>query len=254
MPPEEYDINSIADLLERLEQINHRAKVVWFRGHSRGNWHLEPSLSRMGKLAAELQVTKRFKQNAFQFLDHVPTEEWEWTFLMQHYGVPTRLLDWTENPLIALYFATREDGFKKGERRPPAAVWILYPRKLNEMSGIAMRSPDDIPAFGDDSELGDYLPSRVSQGNVSKNPIAIIATRQFGRVVAQQGVFTIMHRESVRIEELRDSEGHSRHIVKLVIPRKSVPRIRKELDLLRINKLFVFPQLENVAEEAVLNL
>ena len=254
MPAEEFEINSVGDLLKQLEEVNRSAKVVWFRGHARGSWHLEPTLSRQGKLDAELQLTKRFKQNAFQFLNHVPSEEWEWMFIMQHYGVPTRLLDWTENPLIALYFATRDDGFKKGERRPAAAIWVLYPRKLNEMSGIAMRSPDDIPAFGDDHELEDYLPSRVSQGNLSKNPLAIIATRQFGRVVAQQGVFTIMHREARKIEELRDTNGASAHVRKLVIPRKSVVSIRRELHLLRINKLFVFPQLENAAEEAVLGL
>jgi hypothetical protein len=150
---EEYDIASVAELLERLAHLATRAKVIWFRGHSRTGWHLEPGLSRIGKLAAETQVTKRFKQNAYQFLSHIPQHEWEWMFLMQHYGVPTRLLDWTENPLIALYFATREDGFEAGERRPGAAMWCLFPRKLNEMSGIALRSPDDILAFGEEEEL-----------------------------------------------------------------------------------------------------
>jgi hypothetical protein len=254
MAIEEHDITCIAALLECLGTLTPRARSIWFRGHARSSWKLDPTLSRKNKLDAELKVTKRFKQNAFQFLTHIPQQEWEWMFLMQHYGVPTRLLDWTENPLVGLYFATREDGFYANEKKPSAALWCLFPRKLNEMSGIAMRSPDDILAFGEEDELDDYLPSRVGEGISSKNPLAIIAPRQFGRVVAQQGVFTIMHKEARHIEELHDSANNQNHIVKLTIRRKNVHRLRKELDLLRINKLFVFPQLENVAEEAIENL
>ena len=117
-----------------------------------------------------------------------------------------------------------------------------------------MRSPDDILAFGEEQELNDYLPSTVSKGISSKNPLAIIAPRQFGRVVAQQGVFTIMHKEAKNIEDLHDADNRQNHIVKLNIGRRTVHRLRKELDLLRVNKLFVFPQLENVAEEAIENL
>jgi hypothetical protein len=251
MAIEEHRIASLAELLERLAEISVRAKTVWFRGHADAGWKLEPTLSRQGKLASEIQLTKRFKQNAFQFLPHVPIHEWEWMFLMQHYGVPTRLLDWSENPLIAAYFATREDGFKKGIRKPEAALWCLFPRKLNEASGMVLRPPDDIPAFGDERELEDYLPQQVSQGISSRNPLAIVAPRQFGRVYAQQGVFTIIHKDAKRIEDVQDDAGHKGHLVKLRISRKGVHQIQKELNLLRVNKLLVFPQLENVAAEAI---
>ena len=120
MALEEYTIKSIAELLDSLGTICSRAKTVWFRGHGDKSWRLEPALSRQDKLAAEIQLMKRFKQNAFQFLPHVPQGEWEWMFLMQHYGVPTRLLDWTESPLVGLYFALLEDCFKDGSTKPPA--------------------------------------------------------------------------------------------------------------------------------------
>jgi hypothetical protein len=171
-------------------------------------------------------------------------------FLMQHYGVPTRLLDWTENPLVGLYFATREEQFKSGTIKPEAAIWCLFPQKLNEMAGMVLGSEEDIPAFGEEQELSDYLPSHVGQTSSSKNPLAIIAPRQFERVYAQQGVFTIMHREARHIEQLHPAKGEPKHLVKLTVPRKSVAAIQRELDILRVTKLTVFPQLENVAEAA----
>lgn len=207
MAVQELEITSIASLLKRLPPVYKGAKTVWFRGHAAEQWHLEPSLSRVGKLDLELQLIKQFKQNANQFLDRSPSMEWEWIFLMQHYGIPTRLLDWTENPLIAVYFAVCGDPPKVRGRRPAASVWCLYPRKLNELSGLILNPADDIPAFGDDLELADYLPSRVhAAGPSRKSPVAITAPRTFSRLYAQAGVFPILHRDSIRIDEISDKK------------------------------------------------
>jgi len=243
-------ISSVASLLEVLPGLYKGGKTIWFRGHANHRWHLEPSLARFRKLNHEMQLIKRFKQNAFQFLDLVPKDEWEWIFLMQHYRVPTRLLDWTESPLIALYFAVSDKAVKRVQTA--AALWCLYPQKLNEISGLALDPPGDIPAFGDERELNDYLPTNVhAQQPTSKNPLAIIAPRQFERISAQQGVFTILHRKAIRIDELRDASGNQSHLVKIKIPQGAVLKLRKELGYLRINKLTVFPQLEHVAETAM---
>ncbi|MGD0547872.1 MAG: FRG domain-containing protein [Terracidiphilus sp.] len=130
---EEHQISGIGELLEVLPSIykgkGSKPRKVWFRGHANHSWHLEPSLARSGKLVAELQLMKQFKQNAFQFLDVPPQDEHEWIFLMQHYAIPTRLLDWTENPLIGLYFAVQDF---PGSKKPPAALWCLYPQELNK--------------------------------------------------------------------------------------------------------------------------
>ncbi|HEY1754415.1 MAG TPA: FRG domain-containing protein [Bryobacteraceae bacterium] len=245
----EYDVSGISDLLEALPKIYGRTKAgkpktVWFRGHASHAWHLEPSLSRQGKLEDELKLMKHFKQNAFQFLSAPPQSESEWIFLMQHYAIPTRLLDWTENPLVALYFACQDF---PARRKPAAAVWCLYPQELNKISGVVLTPQDDIPAFGEEDELEDYLPSRVRIGNAQKTPLAIIAARRFDRVYAQKGVFTIQHREVHRLEELQDAAGEQPHLVKLKIPRNAVKRLTKEIALLGVNKLMIFPQLDNAA-------
>ena len=75
----------------------------------------------------ENEIRHEFKSRALQLIQgRLPADEWEWYFLMQHYGVPTRLLDWTENPLIAIYFAV--EGHKADR---DAAVWALDPTWLN---------------------------------------------------------------------------------------------------------------------------
>lgn len=135
----EYSISSTAELIRRLRQVYGAGKTVWFRGHADYEWHLEPYLARRKKLSCEMQLMKKFKQNAFQFLQRVPQEEWEWMLLMQHYRVPTRLLDWTESPLVGLYFALLD----RPRSSPPAAasLWCLYRnRPVNPPFAIARAS------------------------------------------------------------------------------------------------------------------
>lgn len=84
-----------------------------------------------------------------------------------------------------------------------------------------------------------------------KNPLAIIAARRFDRVYAQKGVFTIQHREVIRIEELKDGDGDQPHLVKIKLQRAHISRLRKELGLLGVNKLTIFPQLDNAASQVI---
>src|SRR4051794_14108420 len=98
--------STIGDLVKALHELMHTGDARWFRGHADSTWKLLPSLARLpNKIEAELALIKRFKQNAYSIGDVPPeSEDWRWLFLMQHHGAPTRLLDWSENPLVALYF------------------------------------------------------------------------------------------------------------------------------------------------------
>lgn len=90
----ETDISSIADMLSQLKTANITDQPVWYRGHGLATWTLQPAIARDDKhLNAELTMMKRFKQNALTFLTRPPATEWDWLFYMQHYGLPTRLLD-----------------------------------------------------------------------------------------------------------------------------------------------------------------
>src|SRR6267378_6114955 len=115
-------IHSVAELLVALKQQTKPKQVVWFRGHARSKWKLIPSLARkIAHLKAEGALIKRFMQNAVPHLDTPLRDEWEWMFLMQHHRASTRLLDWSESPLTALYFAV----YEKKHWRSPGTVWCL---------------------------------------------------------------------------------------------------------------------------------
>jgi len=222
---------------------HHKVKVpLWFRGHAAKNWKLVPAIARKrGLMSAELNLMKKFRQNAIPHLVQRPKDDWEWLFLMQHYRLPTRLLDWTESPLVALYFAVRE------KPRTDGALWCLLPTELNKHANIEFPLATEIPAFDHDEVAQNYLPLKLAAETTSKlNPLAAIALRNSPRMAAQLGAFTITHREPIPIENV----GNGKHVWQYVIPAKSKTKIRQDLGHLRITKLTLFPELESVAEIA----
>jgi FRG domain len=241
--PSQTTITSVPELLDALRQRS-PDEIVWYRGHTSSDWDLLPSIARPPRsIAAELTVLKRFKQNAYPFLSSPLSTEWEWLFLMQHYGAPTRLLDWTDSPLIGLYFAVDDH-----ESTQDGCIWALRPIKLNEIARLIPSHPLDIPLFGQDDELNNYLPSHVhlTPGMQSNTPAAAIAPRQFERVVAQMGSFTITQRDQTPLQSL-----HGDHLVQYIVPAATKQAIREELRYLRITRLTVFPELTNVAAQAL---
>ena len=217
-------------------------KQVWFRGQSDSSWSLIPSIARNSRhIPAEIALIKRFKQNASPHLIHRPATEWEWLFLMQHHRLPTRLLDWTESPLTALFFVVRRDKAEDG------TLWCLDPIALNVNANINFPFGLEIPAFDQDSILDNYLPTTISQETTSNlPPVAAIATRSSPRIIAQMGTFTINHRSFPPLDQV----GNGDHMWRLRIPSDCRGLIRRELATLRYTNLTLFPELDNVAKEA----
>lgn len=237
-------VTSVGGLLDALKKQAPDGKAVWFRGQSVSNWKLVPSLARQKKhLAAEAALRKRFMQNAVPHLERIPTEEWEWMFMMQHHRAPTRLLDWSESPLAALYFAASEDKHIKKE----AAVWCLDPIALNvEARVTGFKDAREIPSFGIDKVLNSYLPSVVDESPTVMSAVAIMGPRNTARMAAQLGVFTVNHREHTPIEAI----GAGNHAWRWVIPAAAKKDLRKELALLGFTALTLFPELDRVADMA----
>jgi hypothetical protein len=147
-------INSIGELIENLKiDYSKYSGEIWFRGQSDSNWKLIPSINRNGE-HSEMDLINRFKQNATLIINQHPSPSpMEWLFLMRHYGVPTRLLDWSESPLVAAYFATIEENMDKD-----GVIWVMLPLELNKLANIEPEYPTEIPSFGCNNILQSYEP------------------------------------------------------------------------------------------------
>lgn len=240
---ENVEINSIQNMIEALEADNlDYLGPTWYRGHSNAAWQLLPGYYRLANAPPESTLIKRFKQSASMLISGPQKSSFDWLFQMQHYGVPTRLLDWSENPLIALYFAVSAE---TNDANTDAALWLLRPTELNKNANI--RDPYEeyfIPST-EDEELINYSTETLRQNLRNQlKPVATIATRNNPRIQAQLGVFTIHHNDKIPIEDVGDSS----HIIKYIIPGKSLTNIHEQLRLLGFSKFQLFPELSSIGE------
>lgn len=215
---------------------------VWYRGQADVAWSLIPKLMRVAAPnPSEAFLINRFKQNATLLLSLPPKHDFDWLFLMQHYSMPTRLLDWSESPLVALYFTVTEKPERDG------ALWVLMPTALNQMSNYRPDYPHEIPSF-EDELLKNYLPETIAKEHRSRLfPMAAIAPRNSSRIQAQQGVFTISHRENTPIEDVGAPGAARDHIWRYIIPAASKFLLLQELRLLGFSKFQLFPELDSLA-------
>jgi len=234
-------VKSISDLLRFLKKdcSNYKGQI-WYRGQSVASWKLLPSFARKKKSNSEFTSISRFKQNASLLINHPPLNYFDWLFQMQHYGVPTRLLDWTESALTALYFAVEDVKYL----RKDGAIWMLLPTELNKNANIYSDEHFYLPSFDDDI-LKSHDPETFYRDKTTKlYPLAAIATRNNARMQAQLGVFTISHRDTTAIEDIGDKS----HIWKYVIPNKNKKTIKLELAMLGFTKFQLFPELTSIGE------
>lgn len=112
----ERGLKIVAEFVSRLATGPHRG--AYFRGHGDKDWPIIPSAFRANKYGIQNddQLVK-WRQASSRFANPRPQSDLEWLVLAQHYGVPTVLLDWTTNPLIALFFAS-----EPAESRNPGVV------------------------------------------------------------------------------------------------------------------------------------
>ena len=117
---------SVSDFEEWVSTVSSRNKTVIYRGQ-RKYWPLLPSISRNNDpaklLSIENKFLKAFKKEGKGCLHLIPETDWDWLVVGQHHGLPTRILDWSYNPYVALWFALK----KHQQNNSEPEVWVLKP-------------------------------------------------------------------------------------------------------------------------------
>jgi hypothetical protein len=181
-----------------------------------------------------------FKLRAFPYLANTarePNTEWEWYFLMQHHGLPTRLLDWTKSALVALYFSVRDATAENN-----AAVWVLDPWALN--SKVA-RKGEHIFHPGE-RRIQNYLTEPFSRVALPRSPIALEAPLNSNRITAQKGAFTLHGNTRKALERYAILKPR---LLKIEIARQKISLIREQLLVVGITETTVFPELTGLCRE-----
>ncbi len=263
-------ISSLPDYLKTAKAIRKATKLtVWYRGIDSGAYSIKPGLYWRG-LKREYHLVTDFMTTAPQYLEAASVPQgneldtlWQWYFMMQHYGLPTRLLDWTENPLVALYFAVFNAVSVPDGDTP--CVWALDPTVLNETTIedehlIVPGGPFSrfwLPQVGG-ADLERCDPERSQTFNYSDGkrysndlPLAISPPRQNRRIIAQAGVFTIHGTGMHGLEEIlptsEEPAGVGRGLVRIDVDRNVAAELLDDLEHIGITRLALFPELPNVA-------
>lgn len=242
---------TFSEILEIIEAFQKGSQISWYRGCSDSSHKLQPSLYRhrtkkdfsdIAKLEGELSA--RFSQRSLPFVSTNMSDDWNRLFLMQHYGVPTRLLDWSENPFVSMYFALSSPA-RKGVN---CAVWLCNPIEWNRSvlshisfkGGVLDQTSTSVSAYKLDTTYTD----------VPKHPIMIYGSYNSPRIVAQRGGFALFGHDTSPMEDIySDQKFTDGTLQKIEISSDDIESIRESLFRKGFTESVVFPDLDGLAKE-----
>jgi FRG domain len=190
-----------------------------FRGHSKATFDLLPSIARTQHTSKslekfEISIFEIFRREAPSYTDKEMEGDWEWLAFAQHHGLPTRMLDWSHNPLVALYFAV-----------------IEYPESDAELFAL-------------------HSTRKVSQATLSKSPFVISSPVKYypkivsPRIRAQEGLFIVFSAPSQCLDQpLKDGWEIQRYL----IPASEKTSIRYDLFRLGVHNSSLFPDVDGLS-------
>jgi hypothetical protein len=200
----------------------HSERKTWaFRGQSSSNFLLTSKVARAKPMLGmperfEESIFRSFKRYALQYRSPEPEwTDWEWLALAQHHGLPTRLLDWTYNPLVALYFAV------EGTPGEDGIVYALQAETPTTPGGLNIGNPFNL------NTPVKYLPSVVTR-----------------RIWVQEGIFVVQ-------TDLRKPLTHHElppgwKIETLLVPGALKREIRYGLYRFGVHRASLFPDIDGL--------
>jgi hypothetical protein len=250
---------------------------IWFRGQDRDD-PLLPKVLRKVKdpdTGEECQYNEYYIHQAFSAIYANYTSERfqdrssEYYSFMQHYGIPTRLLDWTENAILALYFAVSVGTYNENVQR---VVWVMNPGALNRLSTGKQTSYAPLLSHVALVQLRLKIPGSVKAGRLTKQfiieeieslpsndkpsikdlrfPIAFWPSSSGNiRIAAQKGCFTIHGTDPQPIEPFFEESGIRKYLIKIKIQKESVSLLRKQLRIMGVTPMSVYPDLFGLSSE-----
>lgn len=220
----------IDSIVSFLKAIGSQENTVIFRGQACSSWTLLPSIARLdykqspmrhqdGWKGIEEHLLGEFKRYASMHLKQEPKNKLEWMIQAQHHGLPTRLLDWSTNPLKALYFAVENAKHHDVD----GEVFVYKPRMWSashhEIGNIERTNCIDV-----------FYPVVINK-----------------RVLAQEGCF-ILFPQKLDYSDYEPSVLDERQILPIVIDKEHKQAILTELQILGINDMTMFPDLDGIAK------
>jgi hypothetical protein len=224
-PTPEIKINDILHLQLCLSGFRPHAKSGWwYRGHADATWRLIPKAGRPEFFLPDRRHLGRFNawaDDSVAYIENPPTNQWELLAIAQHHGLATCLLDWTNNPLVGLFFACCEHSERD------AALFIYQPSRFISRN-------EEAPGAG------------------SAKGVGLITRAISTRILNQRGVFSVHEPPDFEIantpliSECGPLEGAD-SLIKILIPAELKPEILRMLDAYGVNRVTLFPDLDGLS-------
>jgi hypothetical protein len=224
----EYKTHDVRTVTEYVSLILEKLRSLYlFRGHEDIEWELVPAIdrpgfsevySRISRHQHERLVFDEFKRLALPHLRTRPANDWEFLALARHHGVPTRLLDWTENPLAALFFAVENIA------STDSSVWCY--------TYVEMESPLDVDSNPDPLTFDRLVLYRPPHFHL--------------RIATQSGMFTVYPTGFRNLDD-----PWNLPLTRIRIPNECRARMRVELQKLGVHRASLFPDLDGVGKHVL---